>query len=753
MKSIYCYSLACLTAGVTASSSAQIVQADLDADRNGLYDDRERKALLDELVRLSPDLRGPFDHDGDGMVSVSEQTRGRHPLSQIIAAESVIESGRKVPWAIDIFPEWISTAYLQEDVAAGPVSEHKSRGTVEANATAASTGQQPVRQPDRGGIAFAENSGQTLTMPGQRDACWNYRWCVLTFRIDGDSGRDESTVLLDLNRGKGSLRSSPKVWFDRSSGLNVQFVGLNQGGLDQRIMSTRDVVADGESWNVLVCGIRYGQMYASLNGVPLSTDRPQPPRFSGERPTKTTSHLGDESSGNVAWAYDALVFGLTEPSEAMVRKMTGWAAHRLGFADRLPGDHPYRDAVPVLDAEDFPDRYLHDDRLWTAWGESLEDRDAVRRNAGGKRMEPRGFERVFFDDFRADRVALSTSGEGDLWVGPGFNSAVGGSAPLVPPGKQPDAYLYHAGRDHQYLSLAPQGNKFRGSAFYSINDMGHGYTWDGPKVFRIRCMFPEAEQKDLAGGLFPAFWSYGPEFLFWRTANRIENDWFEFDGQNGYWYNGIASHVHYVHLKSEFPLRTERYKSYKVYGGELNEAKGKIPGGFFIWDGQFHTWEFVVDDNWTVVNVTIPDGHGGERWVEVCRAPTPPSYLERLDLQLDYALKGKHGEPKPGERQDFIVDWVEVLQKTRQIEETPEPFTARPELSGGNGAGDVVTCEPNLPGISDVRYYWFADGYPLTWGPDDQIRLGPAEAGKSIRCMVKAVGALNMPEAWSDVIE
>lgn len=752
MKYIIGFTFLCFTIFLTSLSPAQTIQFHLDVDGNGLYDDTERKALLDELVRHSAESRGPFDENGDGKVSIAEQTQGRHPLSQLLKAKSIIESGRKIPWAIDIFPEWISTAYLQEDVELGSVTEHLNRGTVEANASAASEDRRPIRESDRGGVAFAENSGQYLTMPGQRDACWSYRWCIFTFRIDGNSGRDKTTVLLDLNRGTGSLRSSPKVWYDKRDGLHVQFVGLNQDGLDQRVMSTRGVVADGSSWNVLVCGIRYGQMYASLNGTPLATDRPQPPRFSGERPTKTTSYLGDGNSGNMSWAYDALVFGLTEPSEAMVRKMTGWAAHRLDFADRLPSDHPYHDTPPVLDAEDFPGRYLHDDRLWTAWGESL-TKDTTRKNAGGQRVEPRGFERVFYDDFRADRVGLSSSGEGDLWVGPGFNTAVGVGAPLIPPGEEPNAYPYHAGRDHQYLSLAPQGNKWRGSAFYSINDLGHGYTWDGPKIFRIRCMFPDIPQTDLTGGLFPAFWSYGPEFLFWRTANRIENDWFEFDGQNGYWYNGIASHVHYVHLKSHFPLRTERYKSYKVYSGELNEEKGNIPGGLFIWDGQFHTWEFVVDENWTVVNVTIPDDNGGERWVEICRAPTAPTYLERLDLQLDYALKTKHGEPPAGERQDFIVDWIEVLQKTKQVEQTPAPFAARPEITGGNKAGDVVSCEANLTGITDIRYYWFADGYPLTWGPQDKIRLGPAEAGKSIRCMVKAVGALDMPEAWSNVID
>lgn len=46
---------------------------------------------------------------------------------------------------------------------------------------------------------------------------------------------------------------------------------------------------------------------------------------------------------------------------------------------------------------------------------------------------------------------------------------------------------------------------------YTVNDGGQGYSWAGEKIFRIRCMFPAMEQKQLPGGLFPAFWSYGTD--------------------------------------------------------------------------------------------------------------------------------------------------------------------------------------------------------------------------------------------------
>ena len=724
--------------------------APLDPDHNGLYDDAERVALVAALANLSPRIQAPVDLDPQARIGYAQQSQGHHPLSLLLDRDALEASATPIPWAIDLFPEWITTAYFQEDAPVGELSQHPARGTIPADAAQPDADLQPSLAAPGRGVAFAADSGQHLVLPGQRYAHWNYRWCVLTFRLDAKTGRDPQTLLLDLNRGNGPNLSSPKIWFDRKTGLHVQFVGRQRSGLDRRVLVGNHAVTDGQTWNVLVCGTRFGQAYASLNGVELTATAPQPPRFAGDLlGNDTQSFLGDpEADGNAAWAYDTLALGLTEPSEAMVRKLTGWAAHRLDFADRLPTDHPYRDRRPVLDREDLPTRYVHDDEKWTAWGRSL-TAENTRGNSGGPRVEPRGFERVFFDDFRADRIEESFSGTGDLWQAPGFNTSVGIDAQLGSPHREPDVYRHSTSRKLQQLALAKHRDRWVGSAFYSINDIGHGYTWSGPKVFRIRFRLPPLEKQDIAGQ-FPAFWSYDPDFLFWRTANRVEVDWLELEGHATDWLNGIPSHIHYVHLKNPYVKNQERYKSYKVYGQHMTPQVTNLPDGFNPWDGKFHTWEFVVDHDTTYANITVYDRDGHERWVELFRGPTADIYLRPLDLQLDYALKGKeHGEPGSGQPQQMLVDYIEVLQKTEQLEQLPEAFSDRPTLQGTNRAGQTVTCQPNLPGIRDVRYFWFADGYPLTWGPEPTLEITPEIAGQSIRCMVKAVGALDQPEAWT----
>ena len=728
---------------------------DFDTDNNGLYDDQERKALLDYLQGEYPDLTANYDLDGDGGVSILEQTDGRLPLSMRIDKNDVDSNDEKVTWSLNLFPEWIMTAYFQDDVEIGKVSNHDARGNSIRNATQSTSSLSPEKFDNTSGVEFKENSGQYLSMSGQREARWAYRWTIFTFRINANTGDDDTTVMVDINHGNASNKSSPKIWYNKSTGLNIQFVGRNEDGLDKRIMTTKSaVVADGETWNVVVTGIRYGQMFASVNGTDLTTEITQPERYANaEIGNDTVSYIGDASTGNMAWAYDTLAFGLTEPTEAMVSKMTGWAAHRLDGSDNgivLPNDHVYLTNAPVMDKEDFPYRFIHDDEQWTEWGTNISSTD-VKANGGGTPVEVEGFERVFYDDFRNDRVKASYSGESDLWSAPGFNTAVGSSATLIAPNETTNVYEYDETEQKQSLSLLKVNDKWKAAAFYSVNDLGYGYTWEGPKIFRIRMMFPDVAQADLAGGLFPAFWSYDPDFLFWRTANRIEVDWFEFDGKNGAWLNGLASHYHYAAVDNIFAKSAESYTSYKAYSGQLTEEKSKIPGGMEFWDGEYHTWEFVIDDDMTYINVTIQDSDGNDEWVEVGRVATPPTYLERLDLQLDYALRSWDGEPS-SDREDFTIDSIEVLQKTSNIMALPDIFTSRPTITGEKTEGSTITCQANIEGITDIRYYWYANAYPLTYTASNQYQLTSDEVGKNIRCMVKVVGALDSPEAWTESV-
>ncbi len=715
---------------------------------SGLYTPADRAEALAILQAHCPELGGiVFDADGDGLVSALEQDgEGRDPLTQILTRESVA-AAPAIPWTPDLFPEWLMTAFVQDDAPIGRVNALPTRGVL-TSATASAGARAPEKRGARAGIEFAP--GAQLNFPGQKETHWRYRWGVLTFRIGPDA---PATTLVDVNLGSGPSYGSPRIAYSAQDGLSVRFAGRGAQGLDERVLRSDAVVADGQSWNVAVFGMRQGRLFLSVNGVP-SAPGAQPARYSSDRLNRDDlqSRLGDAGAQSAAWAMDALMLGQAEPSEATVRKLTGWAAHRLGFAARLPSGHPYRESRPVLDAEDLPHRFRVDDDTWAALLARNTAKTFTRSRTGLPREEvATGFERVFFDDFRAFRVSDSRSGTGDLWMAPGFNTAVGAQAQLLPPGGDPDVYPHDSGAGLQNLSLAKKNGRWYAGAFYSVNDMGQGYSWTGPKIFRLRCRFP-TPAGGIAPGLFPAFWSYGTEHLFWRTSNRIECDWFELDGASSRWLNGLSTHLHYPYIDNPHVRRPESYQRFKLMGAELTERLVGVPGGIDFWDGAFHTWEFAVGPDLTTICITVPDAEapGGERWIELCRGQTSPTYLERLFLLFDYALRDTDGMPANGERQDFQVDWVEVLQRTEDLAKVPAPFASRPVVRHD---AKGFHCEVHVPDVTDLRYYWFADGYPVTYGADSTIPESLVPAGaESVRCMVKAAGALDQPECFSESV-
>lgn len=713
---------------------------------SGFLSDEERFTVLERIKNLDPALENyVFDINGDGKVSIEEQDFGRHPLSQLIS-RSAVEGGTDIQWTPDLFPEWLMYYIVPEDASTGIVKEMPVRGILNnLETTAPDESHAPERIAD--GLFF--NTGSHLTFPRERNARWRFRWGALLFRLDGES--PGNTTLLDVNSGRGSSRSSPKITYSQEVGLTVQFTGL-ANGLDVRQASTKDVIADGTTWNFLVFGMRQGSLFASINGRAFKSETPESGRFSTTLVNEldATTYIG--SGDGDSWTLNALLLGQTEPSEAMVRKLEGWAARRLNSVHLLPAQHLYKTKSPVLDLEDLPHRYTHDPIIWQKWLQDIKNKEIIRINSGGERFVPSGYEQVFFDDFNDFRISPSTSGVGDLWMAPGWNTAVGGSAQIMLPDRKPNVYGHDSDKGLQTLSLVKSDDRYFASGICSINDLGQGYSWAGPKIFRIRCMFPKHNSGEIPGGLFPAFWSYGSEFLYWRTSNRIECDFFEFDGIGPSYLNGLSTHIHYPHVKSSFVMSTNSYTRGKGFGGKLDEQVTGIPGGLEIWDGIFHTWEFILDDEITYINVSYPDPDDDkkEKWIEIFRMPTSPTYLERLYLLADYALKANQGVPE--QREDFIIDWIEVCQKTENIQKVPDIFTARPEISGTPSAGHTLTCSAQASGITDFRYYWFADNYPLTYGASSELAVTEELAGRTVRCMVKAVGARDMPEAWSAAV-
>lgn len=668
-------------------------------------------------------------------------------------------------WSLDAFPEMVVQSLVQESVSApGPVATVSFGGLAaltKHNATAsAPAGFEPIRLDGRQGISFPADGQKRLVFKPESDALLLYRWSLLIFRTDGAGGSGKPAVLLCVNDGpQPNGRSGnwqPRLEFDPSDrSVAVSYRGSKR----HQLKSPANSVATDGRWNVALTYRRHGRIFLRVNGADCGQASPTD-SFSTERPDDMIeSRIGDTSAKSPAWSLDGLWIGQSELSERIVAKMEAWA---LGRAAGLPGGAAASPAFkPVVDADDAPHRYTFDAERWAAWKVA---------NPKQKRLEFQGqpvakvqpdrtsWVRVFCDDFRKPAAnssrAINGSSVGDstfdleagrqIWFAPGTNSAVGGHAICKDGNDLPfkEVYVLDPAATtltmRLYCAIPGKDGKpaqWRNSQFTSVNDAGVGYSWAGAKGFRLR-----AKMVNVGPELFHCpIWFYGLEHLFWRTSERIEFDIIELDDD---WDNYGSSHVHPGAFKGLFghsPHDTMK-KSAPEAIRSPKLAAGKQVCGINAWDGEFHTWEVWIEDKLTYINV---DG------VEVARVDTAPEYLERFYMYIDTCLKSEKGM-NASLSYDMVLDHVEGFQPAAVVDAVPgAPFTSRPVLAGTAAAGGAITCTANVAGCEDVWYYWHADGYPRGFGRSSNYSVLAEDVGTEIRCMVKAVGAKDQPEAWT----
>ena len=676
-------------------------------------------------------------------------------------------------WTIDAFPEMVVQSLTQENVAQpGPLAKVPFAGVLALagkNPVAQVAGAAPVKLEDGKGIGFAADSGQRLSFKTNGDALLLYRWSLVIFRVEGESGKGKSATLLCVNDGAtGNGRSGywiPRLEFNKE---DRSVTAMYRGGKRHELKSPADSVATDGKWNVALTYRRHGRLFLRVNGQDcgqLSTTE----SFSTENPEDMTeSRIGSVKADSPGWALDGLWLGQSELSEAVVKKMEAWA---LGRAEKLPGGAAAKAAFkPVVDAEDFPHRYTFNADRWREWkkAQTKERRGEFMGKPVAEVQPDRSkWVRVFLDDFRAPEKpgasALNGTSVGDsssdkdaggqIWYAPGTNSAVGGAAICKDGNDRPfkDAYVLDPAAQTLTMRLyclkpGKDGKPgvWANSQFTSVTAAGVGYSWAGPKGFRVK-----AKMNNLAPGLFHCpMWFYGIESLFWRTSERLEFDIIELDDN---WDNYGGTHIHdgvYPGLFGHIGFDTMK-KSAPEGLGSQKLAAGKNVAGINAWDGNYHVWEVWIEEKTTYINC---DG------IEIARVDTTPEYLERLYMYVDTCLKnekmpdGSMGILGMDESKsyDMVVDSIEGFAPPEKIDATPAaPFAARPKLEGTGKVGSEIKCVADVGGIEDVWYYWHSGGYPRGFGRSNTYTVLPGDKGAEIRCMVKAVGAKDQPEAWS----
>ncbi len=663
------------------------------------------------------------------------QSPSTTPASSTPPSQPLPPSTANLPlWTPDLVPEMVVMDFRQEDLAEGPVTEWKSRGVKPRAAAGTAT-----KLANKAGVQFAKGTTQQLLWQTDNQAPWLHRWWVVIARADAGSTDKDVPVLTIHGSGGGTIHRQPYVKFVAGKGKLQSSLSNGSGPVVQE----GDCLKSTTDWNIAVGFRRGNQYHAWINGV-----KQVPVAFTGMEACRdsSNSYLGAndaEKTMSADMAIDCVIVGQSELNDAQVDKLVGWAHWRAGRQDLLPKDHPYKNVPPRgLDANDNPSRFIFDQAAWDKWTETcLATKKATLGMTPPNLDDGKGndYAVVFFDDFKTDTVVDDLTGDPSaIWYCPShMGNIIDADATAQKKSSKPSTYIHDpSGTGTLALRMLDVNGRWRSGAFTSVNHEGQGRSWDKGR-FRIRCKFPKMQSP--RPGFFPAFWSYGTQHLFWRTRNRVELDYFEYDGRNGAWINTTQ----HVHAKAIIPFDSPEIRkspdvSYKIAGRELN-AKNNFTPTIDIYDGEFHVWEFRIENDFSYM--IIDDK-------EVVRVPTESWILVKKYILVDWALRAKERAPVIGKTYDMTIDWIEVQQRERDLAVVPAGFNSRPVLSGERGAGKTITCTPNVK-ASQIEYRWYKNGEPVVGATGATFTEDGDSAGKSLRCNVRAVSLLNQPEAWT----
>lgn len=621
-------------------------------------------------------------------------------------------------------PESIIVSFYQGDVQDGVTGSWLSGGMKPQLASQSNPANFPTKLANNRGVLFAGQTAQSLSWTTDTDAAWSSRWWVAIARCPLAS-LTNSQVIAAINGNTGSPTArQPSIVFPVGSTMSSQIYDT--------ALKTAAGPADPnfQNWNVLV-GYRRGFSHqAVVNGT--KTAQTTFGTFLSNQSGGTLSIMGMPKN-SADFAIDCFIVGQGELSDSDIDRIVGWAMWRAGRQADLAADHPYKNAAPT--GMSNPTRYSFDINAWNAW---VTASNAIKTSHRGQPAPAvSGYTTVFFEDFLTPAVVSDKSLQGPSFYAPGHLDTVGASATTQDVTVTPSTYI-HDGASALSLRML-FSSRWRTGSFTSINKAGSGRWW-GKGIFEIRCKFPNLP--DPRPGFFPAFWAYARPHLLWRTRNRLETDFFEYDGLDGTWIN-TTQHVHDPSLKtlatSNGPILSNDTR-YKLFGQKVAPVNG-FPVTVDIYDGQYHTWYVQIEDDYTYV---VIDG------VEVGRVPTSPELSADKYIFVDWAYvpnKGR-GTIDPAQTYDMTIDYIKVMQKENSLQAVPTGFSALPSLAGNATVGSTLTVTPNTAG-SYLEYYWYRDGVPIPTAITASYIPASDDVGHTIRCQVRNMSIDTQPCGWS----
>lgn len=628
----------------------------------------------------------------------------------------------------------IVTSWYQEDVAEGLVATWASGGIKPKTANQANAALQPTKLANRRGVMFSVGTTQNMQWATDSDAPNLHRWWIGIARCNTSLITGGNTVIVANVNGAsgGATNCQPAMYFL----ANTKLSSIISDSTASRFVSV-DCSSDVETWNVLVGHRRNGIHHAWVNGV-AGTSVPHH-SWSPNNSGGTLSFFGNWFSNSKSdMAIDCWITGQSELSDDQVDKLVAWGMWRCGRAADLSGTNPYKTALPVT--VDDPYRYYEwDSAAWDAWVASITTRYDHRGEAAPAIT---GYSTVLFDDFINHSVVLDLAGEeSNIWFAPTWLNVVNVMASAQLPSATPTSYVHDAVNHTMSLRLLYSAG-WKSGAFMSVTKQGaQGRTWKGATIFEIKAKFRKngVDGGFVAPGLFPAFWSYGIVHQMWRTRNRIETDFLEYD-HNGDFIN-TTQHVHSGHLLFSDPGVSTTNPSQGIADFYVRTATDPdISGTIDAYDGNYHIWYMQIEDDYTYV---VLDGE------EMTRVATSQelSAEKYIMCNLAYSTPSHGSAALTTDTYDMCIDYIRVRQKEVDLAVVPAEFTARATLSGTAMDGEALSVTPNTTG--QLTYRWYRDGVPLVGQILSAYTLTADDIGHKVRCHVQNFSYNTRPYSWT----
>lgn len=672
-------------------------------------------------------------------LSLRPQDAGRKKISGPAPTPFVI--------ATSAWSEFVLSAWDYRTLSNGAVSSWAAATGVRARTATQATGaNQPTKDAD--GVKITAGQTHFLTYAAETDAPYSHRMGIIIFKAAAATTGEQGLATICGYSGNAFHR---QPYFRLNTGGTAETSVYDSGGA--KTLSQTFVVND---WNILVFYRRGGKAFQRLNGnaaTPVSLGAWTPNNVAA------LCNIGYSvgAANKDVWIKTLQYWHgeFTDEAIALIEGAIVW--DYLGSGSILANGHIAKGAAPpqsLADAQ-FPSLHIHPTTQWNAW-KALSQATQVPNWGQSGTGSTVGLVPTFFDDFTSTTWGTDVATtDAAIWRGPSWATTIGVSATNAAGN---DATAFTQSGSEIRLRLYHNGSNWVAPVLMTIDKNGRGRFWECGRIeWKQRAVVPTPADPP---ALRPALWGYDRDHLIFRTRNRLEYDFVEYDGGStagsnpGYVNTTVHSHAPTIDASVVGVSAEDNHKALgRNTSYNLNTGDG-FPFTMDFWNGSNYWMAWVINPDgtfWMEVSAN------GTDWYRTFDMPALSTLLRPKNIIINNAVDTTNvviaggAPPSTSEVYDVFIDYVRVMEPESFLATVKDGFTAQPTISGTGTLGQTLTVVPNAASSTHLEYDWIDGlGRPLLGevGSTHVVTSNDVATG-AVRCRVTNYNHKARPYMWS----